>query len=434
MLQNLLPVNFPKTDSGVLRNFIRLAILRWIWAGVNPQDLTEVSEIKLTNTIALTATVILVLQLPIAFVFIEHQGWGKVIALCVVISFLSVVPDANRRGHPNLSKGVLIACYCFYICYSSLLWQQNLNHHYFLLLGLFVCPFLFPTEQETRVWQSVAVFSGLFISMDLYWRFSGIQQITTSIYENSLGTSNSVFFALSTMLCCFCIRKNLNRTKALLKKKQQHSESMLKEALPQHLLNYLRGPLQPRCYANVSVLFADLAGYSQMCREYPELELVQQLNTLYLKFDAICSRLGLVKIKTNGDEYLAACGLQNDSSSHARDCCQVALAMRDCHKAFRQQADKHQGIRIGIASGEVVAGVIGKKPLTYDIWGATVNLAARMESQGERDRIQVCERTYQLAKDHFHFSLTAQQNFKGIGKLNSYWLEEQAEYVHTEKL
>jgi class 3 adenylate cyclase len=146
------------------------------------------------------------------------------------------------------------------------------------------------------------------------------------------------------------------------------------------------------------------------------------LNNLFSSFDALAKRLRLEKIKTIGDAYMVAGGLPEEQPDHALAAADMALGMIEAVRQIGEQFGENLEARIGIHSGEVVAGVIGQHRFIYDVWGDTVNTASRLESSGLPNRIQISEATYQRVRDKFHCELRGSVEVKGKGAMLTYFL------------
>jgi guanylate cyclase len=173
----------------------------------------------------------------------------------------------------------------------------------------------------------------------------------------------------------------------------------------------------------VTILFADIVGFTKMTASMPPAELVDLLNQLFSRFDGLADQHGLEKIKTIGDGYMVVGGAPVARDDHATVIAQLALQMQQALVAFNAQSGKNLQIRIGISSGPVVAGVIGTSKFAYDMWGDAVNMASRMERTGLAGKIQVCEFTYQLLKAQHKFEARGLVEIKGKGKVNTYLLK-----------
>ncbi|MBN3797636.1 adenylate/guanylate cyclase domain-containing protein [Burkholderia sp. Ac-20392] len=175
-------------------------------------------------------------------------------------------------------------------------------------------------------------------------------------------------------------------------------------------------------FADVSVLFADIVDFTGFSAGMRPEQLVEMLNEIFTGFDTIADHCGLEKIKTIGDAYMAAAGLPVPAADHATRAAHMALDMIDALAGFNAARHCNLKLRIGINSGEVVAGVIGKRKFIYDLWGAAVNLASRMESQGVAGRVQVTEATRALLGDAFVFEERGLIAAKGMGEFRTWFL------------
>ncbi|MGL5061585.1 MAG: adenylate/guanylate cyclase domain-containing protein [Microcoleus sp.] len=176
-------------------------------------------------------------------------------------------------------------------------------------------------------------------------------------------------------------------------------------------------------FPNVSVLFADMVGFTKFASEMPPIELIVRLNSIFSEFDKLTEEYGLEKIKTIGDGYMVASGLPILRDDHADASLEMALAMQQVMTHLNKTSKEFLSLRIGIHSGPVVAGVIGTKKFSYDLWGDTVNTASRMEQYSFPGCIQVTEDTYnQLSKKHL-FAERGVIDVKGKGKMKTYLLD-----------
>ncbi|HVE13221.1 MAG TPA: adenylate/guanylate cyclase domain-containing protein [Elusimicrobiota bacterium] len=199
------------------------------------------------------------------------------------------------------------------------------------------------------------------------------------------------------------------------------------------LLNILPEPIAKRLkqghdviadsFPETTILFADIVGYTQLSAKTPPEELVSILNEVFSRFDAVADRLGLEKIKTIGDAYMAVCGLPEPRADHTGVAAEAALAMLGEVRAVNAARGLSLDVRIGIHSGPVVAGVIGVRKFSYDLWGDSVNVASRMESHGAPGSIQASESVFARIGDKFHMEPRGVIEVKGRGKMPTYWLK-----------
>ena len=217
----------------------------------------------------------------------------------------------------------------------------------------------------------------------------------------------------------------LNDTLKALQYQQEQSERLLLNILPEEIANRLkRGDSTiADTFANATVLFADIVGFTQLSARVSPTELVSLLNEIFSTFDQLAERHGLEKIKTIGDAYMVVGGLPTPRSDHADSIAEMALDMLEAISDFSHTHNQDFSIRIGINSGPVVAGVIGIKKFIYDLWGDTVNTASRMESHGKPGCIQVTSTTYQLLQEKYIFESRGSIQVKGKGMMNTYLLQ-----------
>jgi len=217
------------------------------------------------------------------------------------------------------------------------------------------------------------------------------------------------------------------RTAELLVEKNK-SDSLLNNILPEEVANELKsfGKSYARKHADVTVLFADIHGFTAIAEKLsPEL-LVNELDECFRAFDLIVEKYGLEKIKTIGDAYMAASGLPVADPDHALNAVRTAFDMQRFMQGFKISKQVQNlpvfEIRIGIHSGPVIAGVVGAKKFAYDIWGDTVNLASRMENSGEAGKINISGATYALVKDHFSCEYRGKMQAKNKGEVDMYFV------------
>jgi urea ABC transporter urea binding protein len=204
------------------------------------------------------------------------------------------------------------------------------------------------------------------------------------------------------------------------------------ECTEELLLNILPFPIAQRLkraestiadnFADVTVLFADLVNFTEISAEIPPTELVDLLNKIFSQFDQLAEKHSLEKIKTIGDAYMVVGGLPTTRPDHAEAIAEMALDMQQKITRFKPLNSEPFRLRIGINTGPVIAGVIGTKKFTYDLWGDTVNVASRMESHGVAGCIQVTDTTYERLKDKYVFEERGLTSIKGKGDMMTYWL------------
>ncbi len=232
-----------------------------------------------------------------------------------------------------------------------------------------------------------------------------------------------LFSAVATQLGSLIKRK---QAESALRWQQEQTEKLLLNILPKPIA--LRLQKEQKLIADhfdeVSVLFADLVGFTEFSAHKSPTQLVEILNGIFCEFDRLSESRGLEKIKTIGDAYMVVGGLPTPREDHGEAIALLALEMQAALTHFNRKTGENFELRIGIHSGSVVAGIIGISKFSYDLWGDTVNVASRMESNGESGKIQVTEAIYEGLKEKFVFEQRGMTEVKGKGKMLTYWLLE----------
>jgi guanylate cyclase len=241
---------------------------------------------------------------------------------------------------------------------------------------------------------------------------------TTMLALNIVGTSAIAF----TVLASFA--KERNEALTLLRAEQARSEGLLVSILPRSIAERLKASTDPIAdhVDSASIVFADVVGFTPMSERLPPVEVVGILDELFSRFDALCERHGLEKIKTIGDCYMAAAGAPDPHPDHARRAALLALDMRDAAASWTLPDRSRLELRIGINSGPVIAGVIGTKRFLYDLYGDAVNTASRMETHSVPGEIQITSATHELLKDEFECRPRGTIPVKGKGQMETWYL------------
>jgi len=220
----------------------------------------------------------------------------------------------------------------------------------------------------------------------------------------------------------FWLYFNTRRKNNIIEKERARSDDLLLNILPASVAEELKskGYADTRYYEQVTVLFTDFQGFTEISSTLSPQQLVKELDECFRAFDKIVERHGLEKIKTIGDAYMCASGLPEESADHAQRAIRAAQEMQEWLYQSSNRALKLA--RIGIHSGPVIAGVVGARKFAYDIWGETVNIAARMESQSEPGQINISQTTFELIKDDFPATYRGKLPAKGIGEMEMHFV------------
>ena len=211
-----------------------------------------------------------------------------------------------------------------------------------------------------------------------------------------------------------------------LAKEREKSERLLHNILPKEIADVLKetDDLIAMDNPEISVLFADIVNFTPMAESKSADELVSLLNGMFSRFDDLCEKHGAEKIKTIGDSYMVVAGAPEPRPDHAKVLAKIAVEMLAVAGEYRDHHDEPIQLRIGLHSGPAISGVIGKSKFAFDLWGDTINTAARMESHGRPGRVRVSRSTYELLKNELAFCKPEVVEVKGKGNLETYLLED----------
>lgn len=401
---------------------IPLFIKRIMLAGIDSSNQDNSNPIRIVNTISIMILAMLIVQFPV-IVYFWHWSGPIILTSLVLHSLLFItIPYLNAQKHFLSARAVLMFGYISYISISSLVWQIPSNFHYFLIVALFVSPFIYYPWETHLIAVNCVVYFVCFLGLDV---LATPAEEVSSISNSTLLSLNAIFLFTAALLSSLLVRNNsmFSQTKSNLG--LNNANSLLAKVLPKNLIKQLSENKTSNSLAvttHVStVIFADIQGYTQLCQSISDSKLVAILDNLYCDLDNITQQYQLEKIKTNGDQYMAVSRQFESDKLHAIAGCQCAFAM---HRVFEQFCQKHElnvGLRIGLATGSVSSGVMGIDKLSYDVWGSTVNLAARLESSGKNGAVQVCKNTFELANENFIFQERNENQLKGIGTLTTFW-------------
>src|SRR5215469_14185198 len=245
-------------------------------------------------------------------------------------------------------------------------------------------------------------------------------------YKDELGELSDTFNAMT---------RSVREKTELIEQKNLENERLLLNILPPEIATRLKHGEHEiaDAFADITVLFGDIVGFTALSSHTSAKNIVDLLNGLFSLFDEAAEELGIEKIKTIGDCYMAVCGLPRPASDHADRMARMALRMAEATRQYGEQIHIPLQLRIGINSGPVVAGVIGATKFIYDLWGDTVNLASRMESTGVPGQIQVTRAVYERLKDKYEFESRGMVQVKGKGEIETWLLHGELRPVEVSR-
>lgn len=327
------------------------------------------------------------------------KGWRKLASMWLIISsYIGVLLFLYFLGY---SSGVAVIYFLIIIMpYMTFPRKARKSAHGFSLLG-------FLTLIVTVLLQSKI--NARYDVMDPYL----LQVINISI---------TGFICLTLV---WSLSVLIDRSEESLMAEQKKSDDLLHNILPVNIAKDLKetGRTIPKRHKNVTILFTDFKGFTELVASIPAITLVNELNDIFGRFDEIVEESGVQKIETIGDAYVAACGLEEELTEHAINCITAAQQMLYYLEERNKKHEIKWMMRVGIHSGPIVAGVVGKKKFRYDLFGDTINTASRMESSGEPGKINISGPTFQLVKNDINCDYRGKIHAKGKGELEMYFVK-----------
>jgi adenylate cyclase len=386
-------------------------------------NLYEIRHVLLLNImVAVLSSFVLFLSALLykSIPFMSLMGIGYIIMVTFIYYMHHCGLFALARIYFGTLSWVLITS-------GALYFGKEANMHYYLLFSLNPIFFMHTRKEKLHQLFFVALYICSFLAIEFIPQLQAYQQFSPRevLFASYIIKSGVIPLALIVSFFSFYI---INHTENNLVAEQKLSESLLLNILPAPIVNKLKtdpGMVAEKSESG-SVLFADIVGFTALTAEKTPDETVSMLNDIFSEFDTLIEEAGLEKIKTIGDAVMVAGGIPEHCEDHLELTAGLALAML---KTVREKYSEKYGIdlRIGIDSGEIIAGVIGRRKFLYDLWGSTVNTASRMESTGTVGRIQVTERVYKKLRRAFSFERRGEISCKGMGEVTTYYLNGRLE-------
>ena len=333
-------------------------------------------------------------------VFILHDFSASILLLiathAILFSCTLALTYRKEPGSAQRARAIFVISCMTLITLLALMWGHDTGIQQFLLVGMVTSGFIFPrTERRQRRWAESA-YGVLYIVVEGIIVFGQTHSLTT------IRMSNAAIIVVGGILLLRMLREKIESQSEALSLSEKRNRALLKSMLPS-------APNDPNSpwplghtekITNVSVLFADFEGYTKLSEQYDDADIVRILDDVYRLFDAHALKLGIEKVKTNGDEYMAAIGIpltylheHDEGEDRAVLMCRFAVEVLRSFQALSKEKALDCNIRIGIATGSVTGGIIGAHKPHFDIWGKTVNRASRLEQASQPGTITVCART-----------------------------------------
>ncbi len=355
-------------------------------------------------------------------IFTAHGAWRTGVVNLVTAVILALIPLLHRFGE---LVAPLTFYFTAYISIFVLCWEVGTSSglQFYFLVGACLVVLQLGAERIALAATLAAVAAGLVIALEfLAPRETGVQPH----WAQTLG------FVVTTISACVIVvasvwyaLREMSRAEAAMEVEYDRSEALLANIMPASIAARLKDPARTVIadkYEDASVLFADIAGFTERASDTAPADLVRFLDRLYTEFDALVDKYGLEKIKVSGDCYMVVSGVPWPRRDHLEELAQLALDMADAVAGVTDVKGRAVPLRIGLATGPVVAGVVGSRRFFYDVWGDAVNVASRMESTNSEGRIQVPQDVYERLKDNFVLQERGDIEVKGKGLMHTWYL------------
>ncbi|TGM66254.1 adenylate/guanylate cyclase domain-containing protein [Leptospira levettii] len=379
--------------------------------------------IRLTNALSIIVGVWLFSIIPSLLPYYPSSQYIIFNSIFFPVLWLFVL-YFNYKGWYTFAKLFFLYTAMLCVVFNSLQAGRESDNHLFLLLISIMAFYTFPPKQLryiTRVSISALI---LFISVEFYLTNKGpIIQAPPEFFQ--LGRLITlVALCILVYIVTLFNYKTLHKAQDLLELEHQKSESLLLNILPASIADRLKSKNEIIAdkSSEATILFADIVDFTVLSQTMEPEKIVSILNEIFSEFDTIVQNHNLEKIKTIGDAYMVASGIPEAREDHCEAVALCALDMLSSIENGITQDSKPFKIRIGIHTGPVVAGVIGKSKFIYDLWGDSVNTASRMESHGTEGKIHVSKEVYQKLKSNFTFETKREIQVKGKGIMETYFL------------
>jgi adenylate cyclase len=333
------------------------------------------------------------------------------------------VPLLHRLGRLAAPAAAIAVAYADMFFWISLI-GTGIGAQVWYLIGVALTVLYFGTEYVALTWVSAAVAAALII----------VQQVTVP-YDTGLLPAWEFYLVIVTVAVVACGTLLLivsyalgeaARAEAVAEREYERSERLLANILPAPIATRLKSESQvviaDSC-PNTTILFVDIVGSTRLAESMAPEALVELLNSIFSEIDDLTEKYDLEKIKTIGDAYMVVAGAPKQRADHAEAMAAMALEIKGRFAKVNQAAGQTLDFRVGIHSGKVVAGVIGKKKFSYDLWGDTVNTAARLEAHGLPGEIQVSAQVRELLHDKFQLVERGLVELKGKGQVQTFLLK-----------
>jgi class 3 adenylate cyclase len=400
---------------------------RIIRIGRDPAMLpSEARYVVLTNIVAVLGVVFTLGFAPV--LVLSREPIYPVLQVGYALGYLPVLWLNHRRHHVAATTWLLLGSHLLVVS-QVLVEGRGFDVHLFFMLHAML-PFLVFAPRHDRLMFTLSALAGL--DLIVVVALGNLPQLGPVIADDRQVIIRPILLGglfATLAVCAYYARRATLIAEERLDRAHERSEELLLNILPATIAGRLKasGGTIADGFAEVTVLFADIVGFTTMSAKLEPGRVVAMLNELFCSFDDLADQLGLEKIKTIGDCYMVAGGLPAPRHDHADAVASMGFAMLRAVREFNARRGESLAIRVGIHSGPVVAGVIGKRKFVYDMWGDTVNTASRMESHGVPNAIHITDDCRRQLGNKFHFTSRGTMEIKGKGAMETWLIDEPIE-------
>jgi len=395
---------------------------RMIDIGVNKEfSVTENRYLRVTNVASILGTLFMIIWMITALYLTDTPiiyGSNGLLALLFSLGLIF-----NSKGWRVLASTwftatsyIGVVLFLYLLGYSSGVWV--------LFYIIIIIPYMTFPRKAKKLAIGLSILGGLTLifSVALQSKINAHYDVIEPYFLQLINVSAT---GLICLIIAWTLSVLIDRSEESLKAEQRKSDTLLHNILPANVIKDLKetGKTVPKRHKNVSILFTDFKGFTELVASIPAITLVNELNDIFGRFDEIVDEAGVEKIETIGDAYVAASGLEEETTGHAINCITAAKQMLSYLEKRNKNHEIKWRMRVGIHSGPIVTGVVGKKKFSYDLFGDTINMASRMESTGEPDKINISGSTFQLVKNVINYDYRGKIHAKGKGKMDMYFVK-----------
>lgn len=409
-------------------------LMRLVQLGAHRATTSAEARWSITINIVAMASMVLSTSFAVFYSFLDFETlWPVVVTNVVWVGGYAAGMRLNWLGQRRRASWLMLATGWGNTLIPAAFLGASTGVYLFLILVPMLGVLM--SGPDDRLFPLVVIgFGAIAFAVMPIWFDQPPEILRGSTVETVLFASSAIGVSVFGSAVALYFRRLVDMAEIALAEANEHSERLLLSILPEPIAGRLKAEESPIAdrIDNVTVLFADLVDSTQLSERLSADELVALLDRIFSHFDDLVDRFGLEKIATIGDCYLAVAGLPVPRADHAMAAAETALAMRAALGQLQRPGDPPLEMRFGLSSGPVVAGVIGKRKFRYDLWGDTVNIASRMQTQGKPGMIHVTSRVFQALRNRYELQPRGSIDIKGKGTMETYFLVGPRDQTQTD--